>query len=486
MFACQQPFAGNLSGLLLSVHNPLRTFWVESSTMASALEGAIRRLQEDKESKALVTLLDCFDGHVPDLLALRAAHWKLGSIPGLERRAFATIYLHALSNGLPRDVNALKSIGPHCQHLFIKIAYRTSNRVHPALRAQRNPQLQPHAHSRVAAGCRFETRMSQAQDGHNHEGQHSPRNSPREINNMHISSPCTTTAGPVAWKSVLQRRPNKIDQAELNEWMDKLGIFTSIATFTIACNGDFGWPGTTDVEINLIMIRICLERLNFPYLKRVRLVPIHAMGIMHFRWDGLGAYGHAPGTGSSDRKPSCPSGMIWQMIDRLDLTIPNPFIKGRLTDSHREVFEEVLLDYLRSFRPTLKVLSIAWRGGNSAPCPLLLSQRAHNDGLSCVQKWCRLEEIWLANTALGHDALGAIRAQAPALKRIMVIVQRRQGAGFESNENDMVTVDNRSWRNMLTESNTKQAHQVNPADREVSDTSDVGDVIQIGLDVSKQ
>ncbi|KAK5003651.1 hypothetical protein LTR28_009903 [Elasticomyces elasticus] len=192
-----------------------------------------------------------------------------------------------------------------------------------------------------------------------------------------------------------------------------LAHFPSIETLRISCNGDPAWPGLTKVEELLVTIRITIEKAKLSNLREIRLAPMHAMGIMHFRWHGLGAYGETN---------SC-SGTLWQNLTILELQVLNPFTRGRLGKSQRLTFRKVLHDYLRSFRQSLKVLRFAWMG-EQGPNPLCLDLESSRATWSAAPlQWDVLEEIWVGRIAIDVRMAGLLQSRARRATKLMVLAK---------------------------------------------------------------
>jgi hypothetical protein len=221
-----------------------------------------------------------------------------------------------------------------------------------------------------------------------------------------IDSYCPYVEPPVAWKFVVQRKPNEIDRELLDQWCETLKLFPNMSTFHIACNGDPAWSGCTDIESLLIMLRIALERTNPEHLHTVRLSPMHAMGIMHLRWAGTGAYGEACASRNS----------VWQRLKVLDMGIRSPYMHGRLSTAQKQLFDKILADYLQSFSQTLTILKLSWLGANG---PDLF----YDGGEACddmTTSWKNLEQLWFGNVTLRRQGILAAKQLAPKLQKFMV------------------------------------------------------------------
>lgn len=174
---------------------------------------------------------------------------------------------------------------------------------------------------------------------------------------------------------------------------------TSVRSMTIASNGDPGWSGFTSIEALLIILRISIERSRLRSLRHLRLSPVHAMGILHFRWAGGAAYGEAPASFN----------IIWQKLESLELQVLSPH---GLSRPQQYVFEKCLKDYLGSFKRTLKVLKFAWVDGDG------FDPFAED---SFAKKWACLKEFWLVSGVAEESTRANIKRVAPELSFVRVL-----------------------------------------------------------------
>ncbi|KAH0013857.1 hypothetical protein KCU78_g8972, partial [Aureobasidium melanogenum] len=213
-----------------------------------------------------------------------------------------------------------------------------------------------------------------------------------------LDSYCPYTEPPVAWKFVVPREPSDVDQDLLQQWCEIFRLLPKLETVHIACNGDPAWPGCTDIESALIMLRITLERVNPKHIHTVCLSPIHALGIMHLRWAGSGAYGEA----YASRNP------VWY---RLKI----------------QLFEKILADYLLSFSRTLMKLDLSWLG-EAGPNPFI-AEEGHQS-IKLTKSWNRLEELRLINVVMNRSTSN-ITQLAPNIRKLAI-------AGGTANAGDQV------------------------------------------------
>lgn len=220
--------------------------------MPSAFELCLVRLQATHEGSGLESLVDYLS--IGSASSIRSASRTLYGLREVEKKAFQTVYIPTPPNQ-KQCVGDLGNVGQYCNHLIIRIAFATQ------------------ATKKKPTGQTIQDFLAKPRHQQAHEARlisrHSQQNSTPKI--------------PVAWKFFLQRRPSEINQALLKQWLLVFSLFPNITTLTIACNGDPAWPGCTDIEMLLIVLRICIERTNPASLRTICLNPIHAMGIMHFR-----------------------------------------------------------------------------------------------------------------------------------------------------------------------------------------------------------
>ncbi|KAF1356244.1 hypothetical protein BDV97DRAFT_365026 [Delphinella strobiligena] len=446
--------------------------------MASSFERAVHNLNTYDGGRGIHRLLGHLDNH-HDTLSLRATSRTFKNLRRIGIKAFETIYVHAPAQE-GQYLGALAIIAPLCRSLVVKIAYPLVDKPDTwysenatITRAERRRALREALESR-------HRRIARVEDDHVHERRHKHPCTACSTSTFDIAAPLPEpktpkqkTSGPVAWKYVVQRRPTELNKKLLHLWYILLERFLNITVFTIACNGDPAWPGCTDIEMCLINLRICIERLNFKYLRTITLNPIHAMGIMHLRWAGLGAYGEAPSTvHPAFRRRLEPGGLVWQRLECLQLQIRNPYLEGRLAKTQIEVFDKVLADYLRSFKKTLKVLKLEWIDGGNGPdaLPSVDRDSGYGDG---TQSWANLEELWLANMTVDQIFLAKLEITAPVLQKVMVLGPQSDGAGGEMRGS--LGASGLVWRDAL------QTRAVSRAESEAP--SDTSRSIQIMLDL---
>ncbi|KAH0367315.1 hypothetical protein KCU65_g4760, partial [Aureobasidium melanogenum] len=232
-----------------------------------------------------------------------------------------------------------------------------------------------------------------------------------------FDSYCPYAEPPIAWKYVVQRKPSDVDQGLLQQWCGIFRLLPKLEIVHIACNGDPAWPGCTDIESALIMLRITLERVNPKHIHTVCLSPIHAMGIMHLRWAGAGAYGEA----CASKNP------VWYRLKTLKLGVLSPYVEGRLSKCQILLFEKIFTDYLLSFSKTLTKLDLSWFG-EAGPDPFNVGE--DHQTMKLTKTWNRLEELRLVNVTLNGSSSN-ITQLAPHIRKLTV-------AGGTANAGDQV------------------------------------------------
>lgn len=149
------------------------------------------------------------------------------------------------------------------------------------------------------------------------------------------------------------------------------------------------------MEDTLVQLRVALESVQLPNVRSIRLAPIHAMGIVHIRWSGLGVFGNTSTSGNQ----------LWSHLHTLDLQIQNPFLaKHKLSESQQIMFKKVLYDYLRSFSDTLKCLRFVWMD-EDGPGPFTLDLEPGLEGRRQPILWTALDELCLGNIVLPHRTI---------------------------------------------------------------------------------
>ncbi|KAI4717593.1 hypothetical protein E4T48_06220 [Aureobasidium sp. EXF-10727] len=346
--------------------------------MSSPLERALLRLQVFSKGPSLGHFLKLYLA-TQDTLSLRLTSRSLYGLAELKEVAFETFFIHTpVPPRRKQCTEALKDIGSLCRHVVVKIAYPPEAYCSPA-----TPSFSINAST--------------------------PRSdSGRDAISDILDSYCPYPEPPVAWKFVVQRKPSDIDQILLQQWCEIFKLMPNLESVHIACNGDPAWPGCTDIELALIMLRITLERVNPEHIHTVNLSPIHAMGIMHLRWAGAGAYGEACASTSP----------IWYRLKVLKLAVLSPYSENRLSAGQKQIFGKIFADYLQSFSRSLVELDLSWLGA-AGPNPFVSGE--DHQSMQLTRKWSGLEELRLNNMTL-NCSVSTIKQLAPAVRRLMVNV----------------------------------------------------------------
>jgi hypothetical protein len=377
--------------------------------MSSPLERALLRLQPFSKGPNLGHFLKLYLA-TQDVSSLRSTSRALHGLAELNETALETIYVHTpVPSGRSQHTDALKTVGPLCRHVVVKIAC-------------------PPRSCTLSRPSSLSTDISARRSG-------GVSDTVSDI----LDSYCPYAEPPIAWKFVVQRKPGDIDQNLLRQWCEIFKLLPNLETVHIACNGDPAWPGCTDIESTLVLLRITLERVNPEHLHTVRLSPIHAMGIMHLRWAGAGAYGEA----CASRYP------VWSRLKVLKLGILSPYTEGRLTICQKRLFEKIFVDYLQSFSRTLVQLELSWIG-TAGPNPFVAGDGHQAVDLSKI--WSRLAELQLHNVTM-NCSISTIRKLAPNLQKSRVIVddlkasdqERKHWVNCRDQEHQEHGNDNASW-----------------------------------------
>lgn len=271
-------------------------------------------------------------------------------------------------------------------------------------------------------------------------------------NKTSFSSPRSSTSSFIRPRS--ERLPQSVDQSAAQAlWINILRLCQQMRCLTLRAHGDLGWPGRTEIEETLVNLRIALEVVAPPHLDTVRLLPIHAMCIVHLRWSTFGAFGSIP------TNPS----VVWHSIRTLDLQIHSPFTATRkLSEPQHVMFKKILHDYLRSFATTLKCLHFVWLD-DEGPSPVTLEFEPGLDAQREPIIWLALEEIWLGNIELPHRTIRLLpeRTMGPVRLKTLRSTHRHSRATFE---------DAGAWIDVLL--GKKESDEVR-RDRRVSGASSV-------------
>ncbi|KAK3110522.1 hypothetical protein LTR53_015088 [Teratosphaeriaceae sp. CCFEE 6253] len=200
------------------------------------------------------------------------------------------------------------------------------------------------------------------------------------------------------------------------KWASIFAQCPDLRRLTVRVYGDPDWPGRTIVEDTLVTIRRALEHCSNNHLTEIRFHPIHAMGIIHLGWTGLGAFGR-PTPLLSQQPRTQP---IWPRLHTLDLQLADPFTANALTQVQLLMLRKLLYSYLRSFTLTLRILRWHWQQ-TLGPSPLTLHLEEGLAGQREPLVWEALEELWVGNITFPHRTIRVAGACAPRLGRLMVL-----------------------------------------------------------------
>ncbi|KAI6817009.1 hypothetical protein KC340_g15038 [Hortaea werneckii] len=224
-----------------------------------------------------------------------------------------------------------------------------------------------------------------------------------------------TTTSPIARDSVAQNflLPNEQhnQHAARQCWLNVFSRCHQLETLELCIHGDSGWPGRTEVESAIVDIRNALEWSDVPKLREVKLVPVHAMGIVHLRWSGLSAFGPVASLNNDL--------LVWQRIQLLDIQLHNPLTNGKLSRSQQLMFKKILYDYLRSFASTLCRLHFLWLDGEG-PSPLMLHTEAGLEDRKPI-RWHNLQELRLGNIIQEHESAELAGDHFPKLEKLQML-----------------------------------------------------------------
>jgi hypothetical protein len=378
--------------------------------MSSPLERALLRLQTLSKGPSLGHFFKLYLT-TQDILNLRLTSRSLCGLAELKEIALETVYIHTpVPAGRNQYTDTLDQVGRLCRHVVVKIAYPPKSRCPPRTSSLNTNVPAP----------RF-------------------RSGSDTISDI-LGSYCPYAEPPVAWKFVVQKKPGDVDQNLLREWCAMFELLPNLETVHIACNGDPAWPGCTDIESALIILRIALERVNPEHLHTVCLSPIHPMGIMHLRWAGAGAYGEA----CASKNP------VWSRLKVLKLDILSPYTEGRLSTCQTQLFEKIFADYLQSFSRTLMRLDLSWLGAAS---PISFVAEHGHQAIKLTKSWTRLIELRI-NNVTSSCSISTIKKLAPNIQKLAVTVDvpntdertHRHWNGYGRQKLEQHENDNVGWK----------------------------------------
>lgn len=324
-----------------------------------------------------------------------------------------------------RDAKSLKAVAPYCRAITVKVGYYQRQHME-----RRPPQS---AESRRPNGS--------LRDVADHSLSARDRwRSIRQALASSISSFTTSSSTPASsvQVSAVTRSTNSsmppasgqvLGQSAPLPWKSLFSRCQQLRDVTFNVVGEPGWPGRTEVEDALVMVRVALENAQLVHTHSIHLTPIHAMGIMHLRWSGLGAIG-------TDLE-SAPTYSLWQNLHTLEVQLHNPFLKRhKLSESQQAMFKKVLYDHLRSFATTLRCLRFIWMD-DDGPSPITLDLEPELIGHRPPIVWTALKEVCLGNIILPHRTITLLpeRTSKPDLRvRMLRTTHRYSRAVFGDND----------------------------------------------------
>ncbi|KAF7190595.1 hypothetical protein HII31_07754 [Pseudocercospora fuligena] len=302
---------------------------------------------------------------------------------------------------VPHNLPSLWNIAPFCTCLTIKVMYGAS----------RSPYELGDSLARVKlvqeAALKRRTSMNPLQRSM-WKARHEPYQEPES--SMALSVPKQETMCDDEWT------------LDLYNWESIFRSLRSLVQLTISVNGDPAWPGRTNVEQLVNMLRIALERGQPPNLRTITLDPIHAAGLIHLRWNGFAAFIERP-----FRPPHDSAGIprprhnaeVWTKLMTLDLRIRNPVATKSLTTVQTTMTLKLLEDYLRSFSRNLRCLRFIWLDA-AGPSPLALDEQEALQERRPIT-WPRLTELCLGNTMEVDHTLMLLPVLAPNVTTFKVL-----------------------------------------------------------------
>lgn len=270
----------------------------------------------DGRARLRQLLLEYLDGHSLRRMRLvsRVLHNIISRYPD---RIFEQLYVSApWSDHTERS--SLIAVAPFCHTLTVKIGYeRAHTESRPRKLLQRlRPNSDPDSVKEHIISAREQWRTVRKALAI------SIRRSSSSNATLLVHRTSATTSSTTSSKQPTSNRMS--ETSARHAWAEFLSRCDQLQNIVISTNGKPGWPGKTHVEDDLLDLRVALETAYLPHVRRVRLTPMHAMGIVHLRWSGFGAFG------ALAVKPF----NVWSNLHTLDVQLENPFLtKQRLSES---------------------------------------------------------------------------------------------------------------------------------------------------------
>ena len=428
MSRCLLPRASNTTSTLLCICKLAQPLAgpVTQNPMVSMLEDMLLRYT-DGAPQLRAYLLEFLDDRALRVLRLtsRILHDVVDHHPD---RIFDRLVVFAPWPG-HRDARSLKAVALFCRAITVKVGHKIQHTERRPPRSLENGQLNgsPRDTTERCPSARSRWRNI------------------RQALALSISSSTTSSSTPASsvqfstvTRSTNSSLPTPPGQPPVQPpqlmWKSIFSRAQQLRDITINVVGEPGWPGRTDVEEALVMVRVALESAQLPHVRAIHLTPMHAMGIMHLRWSGLGAIGTDLGI--------VPTHNLWQNLHTLDVHLRNPFLKTcKLSESQQVMFKKILYDYLRSFAATLKSLCFVWMDGDG-PSPITLDLEPELLGHRRPIVWSVLEEVCLGNIALPHRTIALLpeRTVKPDVRVRMLRSIHRHSMAVFGNEDAWVEV----------------------------------------------
>ncbi|KXT13897.1 hypothetical protein AC579_2629 [Pseudocercospora musae] len=302
---------------------------------------------------------------------------------------------------IPHNLPSLWNIAPCCTSFSIKVMYGSSRSPYELGDSlARVKMVQEAALKRRSSMNPLQRSMWKAR----HEPYQEPESS------MAVTVPQQETISHDEWT------------LDLYNWESLFRSLRSLVQLRISINGDPAWPGRTNVEQLLNMLRIALERGQPPNLRTIALDPIHAAGLIHLRWNGFAAFVERPFRPQHDcAGMSQPrhNAEIWTKLMTLELRLRNPVATKSLTINQTNMMLKLLEDYLRSFSRNLRCLRFIWLDA-AGPSPLALDEQEVLQERRPIT-WPRLTELFLGNTMEVDHTLELLPMLAPNVTTFKVL-----------------------------------------------------------------
>jgi hypothetical protein len=319
-----------------------------------------------------------------------------------------------------QDAESLKAVAPFCRAIAIKVGHNTQHTEGRPPRTFENGQSNRSPRDVVERCPSARSRWRAIRHALSLSVSNSATSSSTPLSSMQFSAVTRSTNSSIPPAS--SQPPVQPPQLL---WKSIFARCQQLQDITINVAGEPGWPGRTEVEDALVVVRVVLETSQLPRVRSIHLTPVHAMGIMHLRWSGLGAIG-------TDLQ-TAPTHNLWQNLHTLDIHLHNPFLKKRgLSESQQSMFKKVLYDYLRSFATTLKCLRFVWMN-DDGPSPVTLDLEPELIGHRQPIVWSVLEELCLGNITLPHRTIALLpeRTSNPDVRvRMLRSIRRHSMAVF--------------------------------------------------------